>query len=595
MAISPLHSQQCFKTDANKKDHEEDNNEYKETCQKYTEILPSLPKENGWITKYVVKYQDTWLSPSVLQGVMLVQEHFIAQPTDILLASLPKSGTTWLKALIFTTINRKRFDFQTHPLLTSGPHACIPSLEALMLQNNQNSSLDLPSPRLFATHIPHHLLPVSLKSSGCRIVYVLRNPKDVFVSSWYHMKKLRLKELPPLSLEEGVDMYCKGVYHFGPYWDHVLGYWNASLESPNKVLILTYEDMKKDILTCVKSLAEFLGQPFSLEEERDGVVQEIIKLCSFDNLSNLEVNKTGVQQFTPKIAIENNVFFRKGEVGDWKNHLTDEMVERLAQISEMKFSGTTWLKALLFTIMNRKTFHFSKHPLLSNSPQACIPFIEALILQNPNISSLSLPSPRLLSTHIPCTLLPPSVRSSGCQIVYLFRNPKDVFISIWHYFQKLRPKELPPLSLEEGVDMFCKGIYQNGPFWDHALGYWSASLESPEKVLFLSFEDMKKDPLPGVKRLAEFLGQPFSLEEERDGIVEETIKLCSFENLSNLEVNKTGVHQYTPNIVIENHVFFRKGEVGDWKNHLTEEMVERLNQVTEQKFCGTGLMSHISP
>lgn len=43
----------------------------------------------------------------------------------------------------------------------------------------------------------------------------------------------------------------------------------------------------------VKKLAEFVEHPFSIEEERDGVVQKIIELCSFDNLKNLEVNKFG--------------------------------------------------------------------------------------------------------------------------------------------------------------------------------------------------------------------------------------------------------------------------------------------------------------
>ena len=36
-----------------------------------------------------------------------------------------------------------------------------------------------------------------------------------------------------------------------------------------------------------------MGYSFSLEEEKEGMVQKIIDLCSFENLSNLEVNKSG--------------------------------------------------------------------------------------------------------------------------------------------------------------------------------------------------------------------------------------------------------------------------------------------------------------
>ena len=37
-----------------------------------------------------------------------------------------------------------------------------------------------------------------------------------------------------------------------------------------------------------------MGYPFSLEEEDKGVVQKIIELCNFENLSNLVVNKSGI-------------------------------------------------------------------------------------------------------------------------------------------------------------------------------------------------------------------------------------------------------------------------------------------------------------
>ena len=37
-----------------------------------------------------------------------------------------------------------------------------------------------------------------------------------------------------------------------------------------------------------------MGYPFSLEEEDKGVVQKIIELCNFENLSSLVVNKSGI-------------------------------------------------------------------------------------------------------------------------------------------------------------------------------------------------------------------------------------------------------------------------------------------------------------
>ncbi|MBA0761045.1 hypothetical protein Gotri_023746, partial [Gossypium trilobum] len=87
-------------------------------------------------------------------------------------------------------------------------------------------------------------------TSACRFVYICRDPKDVLVSK------------------------------------------KASVESPKKVLFLTYEDVKKEPLGCVRKVAEFLGVPFSPEEENKKTVEEIVKLCSFESLSNLDVNKS---------------------------------------------------------------------------------------------------------------------------------------------------------------------------------------------------------------------------------------------------------------------------------------------------------------
>nr|CAN75260.1 hypothetical protein VITISV_041143 [Vitis vinifera] len=170
------------------------------------------------------------------------------------------------------------------------------------------------------------------------------------------------------------------------------------------------------------------------------------------------------------------------------------------------------------------------------------------------------------------------------------REPKDAFISLWHFICKLAPQEEEHVPLEAALDMFCKGISQYGPYWDHVLGYWKASLECPERVLFLKYEDLKSDTLHYIKTLADFMGCPFSLEEESEGVVQKIMNLCSFETLSNLKVNKTGMHRSTTPLATKNDVYFRKGNVGDWKNHLTDEMVHRVDQITEQKFSGTGLM-----
>ncbi|GJZ99711.1 flavonol 4'-sulfotransferase [Tanacetum coccineum] len=96
-------------------------------------------------------------------------------------------------------------------------------------------------------------------------------------------------------------------------------------------------------------------------------------------------------------------------------------------------------------------------------------------------------------------------------------------------------------------------------------------------------------PMRHVKTLAEFLGYPFSTEEENAGVIEKIIEFCSFKNLSNLQVNKTGNIQGT-DIVIENRHFFRKAKDGDWENYFTDEMKEKIDKLIYQKMSGTGLI-----
>lgn len=108
--------------------------------------------------------------------------------------------------------------------------------------------------------------------------------------------------------------------------------------------------------------------------------------------------------------------------------------------------------------------------------------------------------------------------------------------------------------------------------------------------MFLKYEELKKKPVVEVRKIAAFIGKPFTAEEEEKGVVEEIVKLCSFKTMSNLDVNKNGVEKFGRFLEIDNQTFFRKGEIGDWKNYLSEEMKERIDAITDDKFKGSGLI-----
>ncbi|XP_059448399.1 cytosolic sulfotransferase 5-like [Corylus avellana] len=315
-----------------------------EMTQECRDLISTLPTQRGWVHETIHQYQGFWFETLFMQGVVAFQKHFQADhDTDILLATNPKAGTTWLKAISFALVNRLRYpDTQRHPLLTVNPHILVPTLEIDLYNKREVPDLttnSFTSRRLFSTHLPYSMLPISAKNStNCKIVYLCRNPKDTLVSFWHFCNRLRPMSTSTgaLSLEDAFDMFCRGSSGFGPYWDHVLGYWKESIEKPEKVLFLKYEEMKEQPIANMRRLADFLGWPFSPEEEAKGVVNDISKLCSFNNMRNLEVNKSG----KGSLGQENNIYFRRGQVGDWMNYLTAEMIKKLDRITEEKFHGT---------------------------------------------------------------------------------------------------------------------------------------------------------------------------------------------------------------------------------------------------------------
>ncbi|KAK7317777.1 hypothetical protein RJT34_02288 [Clitoria ternatea] len=314
--------------------------EEKELSNEWKEVIGSLRTEKGWVANHLHNYQGFWHNTRQLQGVLSCQKNFHAHDTDILIVTTPKSGTTWLKAWTFALLNRNQYPPNTqnpnHPLLTKNPHFLVPFLELnLYIDKDTLPNLfSFSSPRLFSTHLPYVSLPKSVKDSTCKIVYLCRDPKDTFVSLWHFTNKLRPPSRGANSLEEAFDKFCRGVSLCGPFWAHLLGYWQKSLEEPKKIMFMRFEEMKMKPKFVLKELARFLGCPFSQEEEDEGVVDDILKLCSFDNLSNLQVNRDG------KLSSgeEHQAFFRLGQIGDWKNHLTTEMIQQLHTITEKQLA-----------------------------------------------------------------------------------------------------------------------------------------------------------------------------------------------------------------------------------------------------------------
>lgn len=312
------------------------------------QLKQCLPKINwmGNEQRQLINIQGFWYPILLFSNILTLQRHFLAQDTDLVVASFPKTGTTWLKSLLFSVANRFIHPPNQSPLLSHNPHELVYDLETGVYGGNPklprpHQLNDLPAPRLLHSHMPYASLPESIKTSNCKILYICRNPMDTLVSHWHFYTQAKNKEkvdedFQPFTIEDYFEDFCQGNVFYGPFFEHVLGYWKQSLERPNKVLFLRYEDLKENPNFYVKKLADFVGMPFSHQEENEGVINEIIKLCSLNNLKELEVNKSG--SFSK--YVENKKFFRDGEVGGWIRYLDASKGEKMKKLMEQKLEGS---------------------------------------------------------------------------------------------------------------------------------------------------------------------------------------------------------------------------------------------------------------
>uniref|UniRef100_A0A0E0C150 Sulfotransferase n=1 Tax=Oryza meridionalis TaxID=40149 RepID=A0A0E0C150_9ORYZ len=331
----------------------EDEESHREVYEQLRQLVWTYPTVPSGLDTPYHRHPDGWYTflPAMV-SVMVAQRHFTARDTDIIITTFPKCGTTWLKALLFATVRRDgggvEDDTALAQLRARNPHELVPFLEIQVYVRDRAPDLSsFPAPRLLATHIPRTSLPASIAASGCKVVYMCRDPKDCLVSLWHFLEAQRPE--PRGDVGEDFRLFCDGVSLVGPYWDHVLAYWRWHVERPGQVLFMTYEELSADTLGQLRRLAEFVGRPFTGEERAARVDEAIVKACSFQSLAAAEVNRSGTVELMEE-PMRNAEFFRRGVVGGWPNYLSPEMATRIDEITESKFKGSGLVLPTMMTM-----------------------------------------------------------------------------------------------------------------------------------------------------------------------------------------------------------------------------------------------------
>ncbi len=204
------------------------------------------------------------------------------------------------------------------------------------------------SPRTLKTQLPYHSMPGrNPAGSPAKYIYVYRNPKDAAVSMFYHVKSLHSKA--NIQWSNFFESYCvQGKVPYGHVVDHVVEWWKYRgkanclvlnsciighsmfvVDAPN-IHFENYEDMKRDTSLVIKRVSHFLG--YDLNDE---IVSKISDQVQFESMKkNDGANLSWMKNYHE--SDEATPFLRKGMVGDWRNHFTDEQSKKMDEIITTK-------------------------------------------------------------------------------------------------------------------------------------------------------------------------------------------------------------------------------------------------------------------
>ncbi|XP_034427383.1 uncharacterized protein LOC117753415 [Hippoglossus hippoglossus] len=576
-------------------------------------------------------YKGIYLSSylHVAEGLKIYEE-FTFRKDDIIIVTYPKSGTSWLKEIV--------------PLILSGgdPASVKSSLSwdrVPWLEVNQYHSdfSQRPSPRIYCTHFLYNMMLPSFFEAKPKVIYLMRNPKDVF-TSFLHYSDAAIHMVKPGPQSEFLQKFLEGKVCHGSWFDHIKGWLNA--EDKDRIMYISYEEMIMDLKDSVARIAQYLEKPLTPE-----VIEKITDRCLFknmkqNNMSNYSVVPAEIWDRTK------SDFLRKGVTGDWTNQLTGAEAEYFDAVYKFKMkdvnnksecsacgsdlfaeaaahdswffslndsmteadlytlykgvylpsglhtphslqyyddftlrhddiiivtypkSGTTWMQEIVPLIMSGGDP--ASVESLHNWDR--VPWLEMYRSSDLNLEKR--PSPRMFTTHFHYNMMPPGFFEVKPKVIYVMRNPKDVFTSFLHY-SEVASFLVNPGPQREFLHKFLDGKVCYGSWFDHIKGWLNA--EDKDRIMYISYEEMIMDLKDSVARIAQYLEKPLGTE-----VIEKITDRCLFKNMKQ---NNMSNYSAVPCEILDRtkSEFLRKGITGDWKNQLTVAEAEYFDAVYKDK------------
>ncbi|ELU00729.1 hypothetical protein CAPTEDRAFT_118871, partial [Capitella teleta] len=171
----------------------------------------------------------------------------------------------------------------------------------------------LPAPRVMKTHLYYEYFQQKVEEENLKVIVVLREPRDTLTSYYDHYCQDAIGF--PGDFHQFFELVRQDKLVSGNIFQMARDWWTKR-HLPN-VHVVKYEEMKEDCSSVIRGISEFLEIPLEAEHR-----QQLLAKCSFDNM-----RKTSS---ISEMKGENEKFFRKGIIGDWRNHMTQDEAEFVA-------------------------------------------------------------------------------------------------------------------------------------------------------------------------------------------------------------------------------------------------------------------------
>ncbi len=257
------------------------------------------------------------------------EEHRRVGLADVVIVSFGKSGRTWLRVLL-SRFFQLRFGLR--------PSAFI-GFDNL---HRRHEGI----PRIFFTH-DNYLrdftgnLDNKRDFYGRKVVLLVRQPEDVAVSQFHQWKfrmrphKMDLNRYPSQGTQVDVFNFVMDEDAGLPKVIDFMNGWAKELPRLQQLLIVRYEDLRRDTAGELRRVLEFMDQ-----QPTDADLKDCVAFASVDNMRKLEEKRTfwlaGSRMRPGDKSNPDSFKVRRAKVGGYRDYFDEHQLVEMDRITEAR-------------------------------------------------------------------------------------------------------------------------------------------------------------------------------------------------------------------------------------------------------------------